>query len=168
MCEDFDILAYLMGKQAGGGGGGSSYTLLAEKDYTIEHSVLTDKTIGSVSCGAAGWTDAAMIYVRIRDKAGPRNGYFYGSDTFIINERVANGETTGLANGSCGRALSFDSEGVWKNNVITDGVYAYSAIPGGSVDIHARASSSSLTIDGVYHVEVYLLKWPDDISPFDE
>lgn len=31
------------------------------------------------------WDDSQMIYVRIRDSAGKRGGYFLGSDTFFIN-----------------------------------------------------------------------------------
>lgn len=48
------------------------------------------------------------------------------------------------------------------------GLYGYTITSAGEIDIRVKYSSSySLTIDGTYVVEVYLLDWPNGISPFE-
>lgn len=232
MNKDFDILAFLMGKQAGGGGGditvesksissngaytaptvnvpntyaagdegkvvsngalvaqgsdtvtqngtvdttllsslvvdvptgGYGYTKLAEKDYTVNTSSTTTTILGAIDVGSAAWTAAKMIYVRVRDKAGKRNGYFFGSDTFFINSRAANAASNDLTNmpSICIRYVS----STWSAANSLYGVYSDKIIYGGSIQISAKYGSSAI-IDGTYHVEVYALDWPDGVSPF--
>lgn len=153
------------------GGGGGNYTLLAETDITVSTTSTSASSAGTIT-GITGLADPdAIIYVRIRDKAGKRAGYFYGSDNFFINYQKANGSTSALT--YAGRLIHrYSTSGVWAQYVGATtagyGVYAYSVANNGTLNIYRRYNSSySLTIDGTYHVEVYKLTFPDGVSPFD-
>jgi len=167
----FDLISFLMGKAAGGGGGSSPWTKLAEQDFTVSTSSTTATAVGTFRCGSVAWTSAKIVYVRVRDKAGPRNGYFYGSDVFFINIYAANGGSSNLTSGP-GYSLRKAANGNWASTLLTGsgsgyGVYGAVITPDGDVKIESRYSSgNSLTIDGTYHVEVYTLEWPDNVSPF--
>ena len=151
--------------------GGGSYTLLGEKDVTANTTGTSATSLDSITVGAAAWTKAKMIYVRIRDKAGPRAGYFYGSDNIFINYNLANSSTTAIT--TAGRLIhrySTSSQwGLYSGATSTGyGVYAYDINNSGRVRIYTRYNSTnSLTINGTYHVEVYALDWPDGVSPYD-
>lgn len=154
-----------------GGGGSSPWTKLAEQDFTVSTTSTSATQVGVFELGSAAWTSAKMVYVRVRDKAGPRNGYFYGSDVIFINTYAANGSSSNL-NNAPGGSLRKAANGNWAMTAITGsgngyGVYGATIASGGDVKIESRYSSgSSLTVDGTFHVEVYTLEWPDNVSPF--
>jgi hypothetical protein len=116
-----------------------------------------------------GWTKDAIIYVKVRDKAGKRNGYFRGSDCFVDNCYAANGTTssptpTRICDG-------VDAGGKFVQSTSSYGVYlsAYSKGTGDDVataTIKAKYNSSYGTINGTYVVEVYALSWPHNDSMF--
>lgn len=112
------------------------------------------------------WTDSNIIYVRIRDKAGKRAGYFLGTDTFFINYKAANGDESEMSN--AGRIIH-KYNGVYEQSVgNTYGVYPFSISPDGSVKIYSRYEIGySRRINGTYKIEVFKLRYPDLISPFD-
>ena len=168
----FDPISFLLGSKAGGGGGGgdSAWTKLAEQDITVSTSSTSSTDVGTISAGAEAWTSAKMVYVRVRDKAGKRNGYFYGSDVFFINERAANGSTSDLTT-MAGHLNSYIND-AWTGlgfnmSGYGYGVYATKLKNNGDVVIESKYNSNnSRTIDGTFHVEVYTLEWPDNVSPF--
>lgn len=147
-------------KKLSGGGGGSDYTLLASKEFEVSTTSTTAIDVGTVSAGAAAYDSSKIIYVRIRDKAGVRDGYFIENDSWFANLYQYKSQTTLLS--ICGK-LSI-GEGVVSSSAY--GVYPYSISSDGTVTIKAKYSSSYGTIDGTYVVEVYALKWPNDDSPF--
>ena len=159
-----DMLSYLLGKQAGGSGGSSPWTKLAEDDFTVSTSSTSATEVGTISCGAAAWTDAKMVYVRVRDKAGKRNGYFLGTDSFFINSRKPNGSTVRLTNMPT-VFTRVESGGYYASANSTNGVFPNSIESNGDIPIYAKYASGA-TIDGTFHVEVYTLEWPDNVSPF--
>lgn len=153
------------------GGGESSWTKLGETDISVTSTSTSAASAGTIACGSAAFTKDKIIYVRIRDKAGKREGYFLGSDTFFININKANGSTSTF--NMAGRFIhryttssQYDlSLGAIQNGY---GVYAYSITNSGTVNIYRKYNSTnSLTIDGTYHVEVYALDYPDGKSVFD-
>ena len=112
------------------------------------------------------WDDSEIIYIRIRDKAGKRGGYFLGTDTFFINYKSANGDTSELTD--AGR-LTYTYNGTYAETTGTSyGVYPTSIRPNGSVRICSRYNAGySRRINGTYKIEVYKLKYPNQVSPFD-
>ena len=154
------------------GGLNESYTLLATQEFTTSTTSTTATSVGTMTIEGISDTHT-IIYVRIRDKAGKRAGYFYGSDCFFINAYKSRGSTSPQA-AAPRYILSYDTnEEFWGYAPGTTGgagVYAYSIANDGTdtLTIYQKYNSSlSLTIDGTYIVEVYKLTYPDDVSPFD-
>ena len=148
-------------------GGESSWTKLGEKDITTSSTSTTNSNVGTISCGSDAATKDKIIYVRVRDTAGPRAGYFLGSDTFFINTNKANGSTSAMS--TAARLIHrYNTSNQYVAYSGTYGVYAYSITNAGVVNIYRRYNSTnSTTIDGTYHVDVYALDYPDGKSVFD-
>lgn len=151
-----------------GGGGTNSWTKIAETSYQVS---TTNTTVATVATWATGhselWTSDKIVYVRVRDTAGKRAKYFYGTDTFFTNIRPVNNVST-ITDESGGIILN-----VWV--VTTANLYrqrygygssGYGVFPSrfysdGNIIISSRYHSSySLTVNGTYSVEVYLLDPP--------
>lgn len=151
-------------------GGGSNWTLLHEEDIAANTTGTSAASLKSITGITGAWDDSKIIYVRVRDKAGPRAGYFYGSDSFFINWQKANGSTT--APTTAGRIIHrYTSSNTWGEYVGATttgyGVYGYDINSSGRVRIYQRYSSSySLTINGTYRVQIYSLTYPDGKSPY--
>lgn len=152
-------------------GGGSNYTLLASKDVTVNTTSTSAASATTISIGSDVVNKSKIIYVRIRDKAGKRAGYFLGSDTFFINYQKANGSTSTLTYAAriIHRYSTSSQYGQYVGATTTGyGVYGYSISNAGVVKIYRRYNSNySLTINGTYSVEVYALDYPDGESVFD-
>lgn len=146
-----------------------SYILLASEEHEYSMMSTTQTTAWIFNCPADDvWRSDKMIYVKLRDKAGMRAGYFFGSDSFVANYTPAAGDTTKISN-----AVSFcyyDTNGVlysYRNAQNSYGVFVTSINKSGGIIFGARYSSVySKQIDGTYVVEVYALDWPGGISPF--
>lgn len=166
MNKDFDILAFLMGKQAGGGGGGGGYgyTKLEEADFTVNTSSTSEASVGTIEAGAGAYTSGKMLYVRVRDKAGKRPGYYFGTDVLYINAYPANHSTTNTSS-TAAWTVGYLSDNTFKVGSTKYGVYTTSLYNDGRLTVASKYSSSYGTVDGTYHVEVYLLDWPDGVSP---
>lgn len=144
----------------------SSWTKVAETSYQVSTSSTSASTVATWATGHSEiWTSSKWVYVRVRDTAGPRNGYFYGSDQFYMNHYpIIGGSTTSTnysvryiwryaTNGSIGVANYTGATGY--------GVYADTIYNDGSIRVRQRYNSTnSLTINGTYKVEVYLLDPP--------
>lgn len=151
-------------------GGSSSWTKLGEATYNVNTTSTSAASVGTIQCGSAASTANKIIYVRVRDTAGPRLGYFLGSDAFFINVNKAN-NSTGTYSTGARIILRYSTSGVYGETTTGTstgyGVYGQSVSNGGGVAIYRRYNSSnSLTIKGTYKVEVYALDWPDGLSPF--
>jgi hypothetical protein len=167
MRENFDILAYLMGKQAGeggGGGGGYGYTKLAEQDFTVNTSSTSETSVGTINAGASAWTSDKIVYVRIRDKAGKRLGYWFGVDQFYVNVNPANHVASSVTPATW--TFGYYIDGTFKFNNTKVGIYTTTLNDAGNFTISAKYNGTYGTINGEYHVEVYALDWPDGVSPF--
>ena len=153
------------------GGGGSSYELIGTAEVTANTTSTTATQIATITVNPSAWQHAKIIYVRIRDKAGKRKGYFYGNDDFFININQATGSTSDLTSG--GRfSIRVNNSNVTEVSSASSatgyGVYASTVKTDGKITIYTRyQSSSSRTINGTYKVEVYLLAWPDGVNPLD-
>lgn len=150
--------------------GGGGWTLLYSQEQAITTSS-TSQTSETNFTIPEVWTSAHMIFVRIRDKAGRRNGYYYGGDTIMMNPNPAKGSTTALTAGLIPyMGYRVDSSGnpwVYAGSMDKYGVYAVGISSNGYINIASRYNGSySLTIDGTFLIEVYALEYPDGKSPF--
>lgn len=160
--------------------GGSSYTFIASTEYTVSTSSTTSIELESFDTGDTSiWTSDKMVYVKIRDKAGRRNGYYYGSDSFIINLIKGNGLTATSSYQIAGSSFYQNAGGYLQQaelyrgsssaSVTGYGIYPTFIYNDGRISLNARYSTSSFstgTIDGTFSIEVYLLDFPNGISPF--
>ena len=150
-----------------GGGGSSSWELIASEEIT-ENVTSTSSvylTDANLSFSTAKITSSKIWYVRVRDKAGKRNGYFYGSDTYIYWADTTQGQTN-----TAKVIIYVDSSGTTQrasqSGTTVYGICAYGIYTDGHVQMNGRYGSSYGTVNGTYTVELYTLEWPDDVSPF--
>lgn len=141
------------------GGGGYGYTKLAEQDFEVNTSSTSATDVGTLSVPDIHLVNGSklkIIFVKIRDKAGKRNGYYYGNDCLFVG-----GSTVGYLYKYADDALTASMAGT------SNGVYALAIYANDTIGIRAKYNATStLTINGTYHVEVYALDWPDGVSPF--
>lgn len=143
-------------------GGGSSWTKVGETwELTVENYTST----AAVSAGFKAFNSSVstkdkIIWIRIRDKAGKRPGHFAGSDTFFINTNRGNGSTSTYA--TAGRFIHrYTASNAWATHIGNAGVYGYSISSAGNIVIRkCYSATNSLTIDGTYLVDVFILDYP--------
>ena len=153
----------------------SSWTKVAETSYQVNTTNTSAKTVATWATGHSEiWTSDKILYIRIRDTAGKRTGYFYGVDAWVINRYPKNTSLSTYAqssdlvyqiwrvdsNGEYAYRYGYNSQGY--------GVYPDTIYKNGSILIRNRYSSSySLTVNGTYKVEVYLLDMPTGVPIFE-
>lgn len=152
-----------------GGGGGSSYTLVESKEVAINQTSTTEASKLDIPFTRK---TSSIVYVKIRDKAGKRNGYFYGSDNFIIDLIKANNKAGAQA--YIPKALyGITSAGIFYGDGLSNtfvasggyGVYVKLLNNANGIRIYAKYNSSFGTINGTFTVDVYELQWPGNVSP---
>lgn len=170
--------AYVNGVKVVGtnqGGGGGSWTLLASTTVLAQKSSAGVSDLKTINIGEK-WVSTAhyLIYVRVRDTAGVRRGYFWGSDSFYWNPAKANNpSTTGTIGGVSTCVLvryndsgKYSSTGVYGSGKY--GVFVGTITQDGVATISVQYNSSTTgTIDGTYSVEIYFLDYPDGVGFFD-
>lgn len=152
-------------KKLAGGGGGSSYTLLHSEEIAASTTSTTATDLTTITIDDEGCTGDKTLLVRIRDKAGPRTGYFYGSYNYLLNDLAANGTGSGYAK-FLTNAIGFDSNNKAKLGQAAggsgSGVFTSNLNVGTKkITIRTKYDSTYGTIDGTFIVEVYLLDTPD-------
>ena len=153
----------------GGGGGGSSYTLLDTEEVTVSTTSTSTIAISdsTMTIPRESHTDKILL-IQVRDKAGKRNGYFYGSDTYWMQP------SGGSQQNNYRNVILYTTNS--SGNVVVSSTSTYGVFPHspptfstGSVTVTMEAryhSSYSTTIDGTYTVNVYDLDFPNGSSPF--
>lgn len=152
---------------------GSSYTLVDSMDITVSTTSTSATYQTAFFVDPEYWTSSAVIYVKIRDKAGPRNGYFVGSDNWIINYQAANSSTSSTQQAaklihrraSDGTYTSYAGGTTTGYGLYVPYIEHYDTYT--QIDIYRRYSSTySLTINGTYAVELYSLAYAPNGNPF--
>ena len=144
----------------GGGGGASSWTKVAETSYQVSTTSTTAKEIDKWATGHSEiLTSDKWVWVRVRDTAGKRAGYFYGSDSVFVFLKDSS-DTSSSAGVRFN--IQFDSSSRYaisaSSSAVGHGVYADLIYSDGRIRIKSKYNSTaSLTIDSTYKVEVYLL-----------
>lgn len=117
----------------------------------------TATNLTTISVGASAYTKDKLLYVRIRDHAGKRAGYFYGSDTFFMNDNAASGLTNTYNTPTCHYAR-YTGANEFLGGTGYYGVYGYSIASNGNLVLRTRYNSTnSTTINGTYDVQVFLI-----------
>lgn len=165
-----DVTNYASVDVSVSGGGSSNVTLIASTELVVSTSSTSQTGLGNITGTANARTANAIVYVRVRDKAGKRQGYFYGSDTFFLEAYVANG-ITNAENRGVKTILTYNSSGQFVPYLTTGtsgyGVFPNSIYSQGNIAMYARYDATySGTIDGTYAVDVFLIETPDNIPPF--
>lgn len=148
---------------ASGGGGSSSWTKVAETSYQVSTTGTSVATVATWETGHSEiYTSDKILYVRIRDTAGKRAGYFYGTDNFFINNQMANvSHSSSFINGvrqifCVNSDVDYVTSGWGSNNGY--GVFADMIYSDGRIRIRKRYNINyAPTVDSTYKVEVYLL-----------
>lgn len=163
----FDDISYLMGyKSAAKNKVNAEWELIAEKNIDVSTESTSATQVSTLDCGLNAWTSNKILYVKVRDNAGKKAGYFYGTDSFLINVRPVNSQTT-AATYFARSYLSYDE--TWTQGNSDYGIYPSKLTPDGVLTLAAHyGPNASKIIDGNYNVKVYLLDWPNNISPFDD
>lgn len=149
------------------GSSSSPWTHILTQDVAVSTTSTSAATAATIQCGSAIFTKDKIVWVHIRDKAGKRAGYFYGSDTFFVNVQCGNGSTsTNTVQAS--EYIRVSSSGTYAAANGQYGVWGYSISSAGALVIRRRYNSSNtLTIDGTFQVDVYTLDLPDNLTLFD-
>lgn len=158
------------------GGGGvveSSWTKIAEKSYTVSTTSTSASTVETWATGDSSiWTSDKIVYVRIRNAAGKTNNAFYGSDNYFLNIYPKNASTSTSSYGGIRHIIRVSSSGTYSISQYTGssgyGIYADYIYSDGRIRIMKKYSSTfSLTVDGTFNVEVYLLSPPTGLTFLD-
>lgn len=149
--------------------GGGNWTLLTSTEYPVNTTSTSDTLVGNIQIpGNYGPED--IIWVHIRDKAGKRNGSFYGTDTVLLNVGAKNNYTSDMTNGGK-MLLSVTSVGGFAAASSTYGVFAksFSRASSGALtaNIYVRYNSSYGTINSTYKFDVYKLTPASGMTIFD-
>lgn len=143
----------------------SSWTKVAETSYQVSTTSTSSQKVATWATGHSEiWTSDKIVYIRIRDTAGKRAGYFYGVDAWVMNRYPKNPSLSTYTSSSdlVYQIWRVKSNGEYAYqqgyNTTGYGVYPDTIYKNGNIYIVSRYSkSNSLTIDGTYKVEVYLL-----------
>ena len=158
----------------------SNYKLIASTTYQVNTTSTTSINVGTFSTGDTSiWTSDKMVYVKIRHHNGRQNGYYFGSDCIFSINAPGNNLTatesylmygTSYYQNSAGNLINYNLQRVTESAAVQGyGVYATKVHSNGDIEIYARYSSAyTLTINGTFYVDVYLLDWPGGIGPFNE
>lgn len=143
----------------------SSWTKVAETSYQVSTTNTSGTAVATWATGHSEiWTSSKWVYVRIRDTAGKREGYYYGGDQFFYNTVPINGTSSTYVTSAVSLYTRYSTSGfstVASSSASSYGVFADRLYANGDLRIRTRYSSSNtLTINGTYKIEVYLLDPP--------
>lgn len=147
----------------------STYELLYEGDVQAS----TEGSAGVADISIPGSYTSDLIFVRIYDKAGPRQGHFYQSLSWFVNSLPLLSSTSDYRPDCCVISYTPTLRVEWYGDRSRCGVFTEYVHSLGALHLRARyvATGSGVTgsgiIDSTYRVEVYKLKLPDgSSSPF--
>lgn len=149
---------------------GSSYHKIDSKQFTVNITSTSAVSVGSLALGSDIWDSSKILYIKVRDDAGPRNGYFTSSDSWILNYLAASSSSYTLGVGVTLYTRKTSTSIATRAAAMADayGIFPRSLTPSGGLAIFGRYNSSYTgTINGTYTVEVYFVDYaPNTGNPF--
>ena len=151
------------------GGGGSSFTLIGSKEYAIESVSSSATSIGSFKTDLPHDT-SKVLWIKIRNKEGKKNGYYYGSDNIHLYQLPTSVSSSKYY---FAHNTSINSDGStsesWQSLSVATAPYSgmYARVPhtdsnSDVVTVYVYAQYNSIygqPISGTYIVEVYTLDY---------
>lgn len=149
------------------GSSGSSYTLLHSEDLTIDIQSGT-QVLKTVNIPGA-YTSGSIIFAKVIDKAGFRDGYYYGSFGFSVNGN-AGASTSDFTRNlfTAFKATEFQNVHQYGqgNGWNASGIFISKISSNDDVEISVTYNQNLGTMSGDYHIEIYKLDFPNNINPF--
>ena len=137
----------------------------SETTATISTTSTSAASATAIGCGTEIVTASKIVWVHVRDIEGPRNGYFFGADSFFVNSAVANSPNSAFTVPAC-VAFSYNNN-AYAATSGQYGVYGYSISATGSLNIRRRYHSSySRTINSKFKIDVYVYDLPTGVVLF--
>ena len=156
----------LTGTASGGGGTSPWHKLVNAQENVVSTTSTTATSAFTIELGSSAYNKNQIIWVHIRDKAGKRAGYFYGSDAFFINYYAADNLSTAVTTPAV-LCIRYTTQSFLGASAGQYGVYGYGLNSAGTLTVRKRYnSSSSLTINGTFVTNVYALDLPDSLTLF--
>lgn len=149
---------YLVLSPDGGGGGGGGFTLLYSAEVQASTTSTSATSLETFETGVT-FEEGKTYMVSVRDKAGKRNGYFYGTDSYFFIADANFSSNTTLAS----VCIGVDSNGAYNWATTARGVYLYRYYGGsnmGNINIYERYESTRGTVDGTYTVKLFEVTLP--------
>ena len=118
-----------------------SWKLIGSEEFEVSTTQTSASNVGDIYVDSSYITKDKILYVRVRDEAGKRNGYFTGSDCFFVNFQKANDSTNELSVG--GRIITrYLNDNTYNQYIGANsngyGVYASSIFSNGRINISKR------------------------------
>lgn len=152
------------------GGGGSNWKLLASAEFQVNTTSTKDTDVGEVQLPSLEYADPnTVLWVHVRDKAGKRAEYVYGTDTLFFHFQLPNNNTNTL-NVRAVMTFYVNSSDNYISTGSPFGVFAYDVgykATAQRVSIKSRYYASYGTIDGTFKVDVYMLTPASGMTIFD-
>lgn len=148
--------------------GTSNWTLLTSQEFTVNTTSTTNTSVGTITLPNNDYGKEDIIWVHVRDKAGKRSGYVYGTDSIFMSYKLANNDTSYLGVRAV-EVTYVTSDGVYTGVVTAYGVYAYRLYytsSDHSVRIYSRYNATYGTIDGTFKCDVYKLTTPSGFTMY--
>ena len=160
----------IFGVAGSAAGGGSNWTKIGSQEFTVNTTSTSASSVGNISLTLSDYNDKNIIvWVHVRDKAGKRSGYFYGSDAIFLNYILANNSTDSITTRPF-MLFRYTSSSTYATSTSSYGVYGYRLYQTSSnhyVEIYKRYNNSnSGTINGTYVCDVYTLTLPSGFTLF--
>ena len=155
-----DAVETLIDGYGQGGQTSSSWQKIYETTVEVSTTSTSVATAATISTGHPEiWTSNKWLFITIVDTAGKRTGHFYKSENLFFTVYPANGQQADSSAGFLRFVINYDAEGKFNNQLNQAyGVYPDAVYPNGDIRIRRRYSNTiSLTIDGTYRIEVYVL-----------
>lgn len=141
---------------------GGGLTLVASKEFTANVTSSSDVDIGTIDCGPSIYGSDKIVIVRIRDKAGSRNTYYYGSLIMCIAYTQGGSEKTYLG------TMIFVQNNLGTINVAGNasayGIRVAGISDQGVITLVAKHSAAAGKIDGTFLVEVFVVGEPGGVD----
>ena len=149
----------------------AGWTLLASEEFTVNTTSTSNTSVGDITLNLTDYNDPqTVLWVHIRDKAGMRSGYHYGSDTIFFHYQLASGTTSSVTTRP---VVNFkaSSATAYAAAASAYGVYAYRLYYSEAnhyVQIYSRYNSSTTgPINGTFKCDVYKLSMPSGVTLFE-
>lgn len=144
------------------------YKLIASETITITNATTSAHAVITVTGTPALYTNEKIIYVRIRDKAGPKRNCYWGSDNFFINYNTTNNTWSGTNYTSYVYLYAENSLNIilgcqGKN---TNGIYATNIDIDGNIKLTYRDASSYTSLNNtIFQIDIFSLNFEDGQAP---